>query len=131
MSPFLHRCQCTRGFFVLRPCDAPAAYTCSSCARTVCNDHWSVAATPPACLECVARRDEARSIADDDFDAPWFHRYRHRYYTTYHYRPFYDGVLIGTYYDDYDVRAFDAAAIAAGAGAPDADDDAPGGLGDS
>jgi DNA-directed RNA polymerase subunit RPC12/RpoP len=129
MSPFLHRCQCTRGFFVLRPCDAPASYVCARCTRHVCNEHWSAQATPPACVECAARLDEARAV-DDDFDGAWFHRYRHRYYTTYHYRPFYHGAVIGLYYDDYDLRAFDATA-AAGAGVLGQDDDGPGGLGDS
>lgn len=102
MSPFLHRCQCARGFFVLRPCDADAPHTCARCARQVCHQHWSTKVTPPACHECVARIDEDRAIDGDDFDSAWFHRYRHRYYTTSHYRPIYDGGPIDPYYNRYD-----------------------------
>ena len=137
MSPFLHRCQCMRGFFVLRACDATAPHSCPHCSRPVCAEHWSVVASPPACHECVARMDERRSIDDDDFDARWFHHYRHRYYTDHYYRPIYTGRSIGAYYDIYDAQAFDPAAAgnpdAAGGGTGDAveDDDRPGGLGDS
>ena len=128
MSPFLHRCQCMRGFFVLRACDASAPHTCPHCSRTICGDHWS------ACHECVARMDEKRVIEDDDFDARWFHHYRHRYYTNHSYRPGYFGRPIGGYYDIYDARAFDvtsASALAAAGLGDDGDDDRAGGLGDS
>jgi len=116
-----------RGFFTLRPCDADAPHTCARCGRAICDEHWAAQATPPRCLECVARDDEAKQAAGD-YDAAWFHRYRHRYYTSYSYRAVYWGVAIDPYYDDYDLRSFNQAA----AGADDRDDhEGPGGLGDS
>jgi len=127
MSPFLHRCQCVRGFFTLRPCDANAPHTCPSCRRTICDEHWAAQAAPPRCLECVARDDEAKQNADD-YDAAWFHRYRHDYYTTHSYHAFYWGRTIDPYYNDYDLRSFNQAAADADDGR---DDDGPGGLGDS
>ena len=132
MSPFLHRCQCTRGFFTLRPCAADAPQTCPHCQRRICAEHWLARAVPPCCVECAARADEARSI-DDNYSPLWFHSYRHSYYTSSGYRPIYLGTQIGAYYDPYDVRGFDPAdaANAGGAGGPDFDDDGAGGLGDS
>ena len=130
MSPFLHRCQCTRGFFVLRACDAEAPHLCPRCARRVCDQHWSAKQTPPACLECLARADQQRAIDGDDFDSLWFHRYRHRYYTSTHYRPLFLTSVIDPYYNDYDARLLDAAA-SAGDQDDDAGDDDARGLGDS
>jgi hypothetical protein len=111
VSPFLHRCQCSRGFFVLRPCDAQAAHTCPACGRAICDEHWSAAAVPARCLECVARADERR-VAGDDYDPLWAHSYRHHYYVSTGYRPFYFGQR-DPYYDDYDLRAFNQPAKAA------------------
>ena len=132
MSPFLRDgrgCQCTRGFFTLRPCAAEAPHTCPQCQRRICGEHWYAGGPVPCCVECAARADEARHAYDDDL---WFHSYRHRYYTSSGYRPAYTGYVtadIGTYYDPYDVRGFDAPA--SGAGSTDFDDDGAGGLGDS
>src|SRR4051794_553659 len=106
MSPFLHRCQCLRGFFVLRPCDVEAAGTCPRCQRQVCRKHLGPVGV---CAECAARENEDRLFAEDD-DA-WFYRHRHEYYTEHHYRPVYwgSGRVPGGYlgYDAYDLRSFD------------------------
>lgn len=122
MSPFLHRCQCLRGFFTLRPCDAEDAGICNRCQRHVCRKHLGAAGV---CVECAARADEDRFFDEDD-DA-WFYRNRTSYYRTHHYRPVYWST-VEVPYDDYDVRSFDRRA---------ADDNAdlggpfPGGLEDS
>lgn len=128
MSPFLHdahRCQCTRGFFTLRPCAVEAPNNCPQCQRWICAEHWYVGGPIHCCVECAARADEARHVYDDDL---WFHSYRDRYYTSSGYRAVYVG-YVDPYYDRYDVRGFDAAA--APAGVADFDDDGAGGLGDS
>lgn len=134
MSPFLKRCQCTRGFFTLRPCDRQAPHTCPTCQRTICDDHWSMSSGTPVCVECAARADERQGAADDRFDSLWFHRYRHSYYSSHHYRPLYVGLTPDPYYDQYDFRAFTPKAAAAGdAGQDDGDGDggSGGGFGDS
>lgn len=121
MSPFIHRCQCLRGFFTLRPCDADAPEACTRCQRHVCKQHLGAAGV---CAECAARADEDR-VLDDDEDG-WFYQNRQRYYATRSYRPVYWGPHI--HYDFYDVRSFDRRA------AHDPDDPAlaaPGGLNDS
>jgi hypothetical protein len=105
MSPFIHPCQCLRGFFVLRPCGVEAAATCPQCQRQVCRKHLGPAG---ACVECAARADEDRLFAEDD-DA-WFYRSRHMYYTQHHYHAVYWGTdrhgdHLG--YDAYDLRSFD------------------------
>ncbi|HET6148927.1 MAG TPA: hypothetical protein VFH68_15425 [Polyangia bacterium] len=132
MSPFLHRCQCTRGFFTLRPCAADAPLVCPHCQRRICAEHWRAGSVPPCCVECAARAEEARSL-DDDYDSYWFHSYRHGYYRSHGYRPIYVGTQVDPYYDQYDARGFDpaAGAGAAAAGGGDFDDDGVGGLGDS
>jgi hypothetical protein len=128
MSPFIKKCQCMRGFFTLRPCDQTAIQACARCQRMICQAHLAGASNPPLCLECAARDDEARAF-DGDYDDAWLHRYRHRYYTDYHYRPYSHGMRSDPYYNDYDARRFDQSAAAVD---PDEPDDAmSGGLGDS
>jgi len=96
-------------------------FTCPSCARRTCSDHWAATAAPPRCLECVARADEARDFDDDG--RLWFHSYRHRYYVNQRY----GAVSYGPddpYYNDYDLRSFDRAAWTADDAAGLADPDA-------
>jgi hypothetical protein len=120
VSPFIHRCQCRRGFFALRPCDAAAAHTCGTCRREVCDEHWSPA-PPGLCLDCAARANER--YAAGDYDPYWTHSYRHYYYTTTGYRPIYYGPDVDPYYNDYDVRAFDRTDAAPTEDAIDGGDD--------
>jgi hypothetical protein len=94
----------------------------------ICQSHLSADSNPPLCLECAARDDEARAF-DGDYDDAWLHRYRHRYYTDHHYRPYFRGTYVGHYYDAYDTRPFDQKAAAGFVDEPD--DAADGGLGDS
>jgi hypothetical protein len=105
MSPFIHHCQCLRGFFTLRPCDAETAAACTRCQRHVCRRHLGGLGV---CVDCAARADEDR-LFDEEGDA-WFYRSRHRFYTTHHYRAVSWGT-VGTGYDDYDLRSFDQRAI--------------------
>jgi hypothetical protein len=105
MSPFIHRCQCLRGFFVLRPCDAETAATCPRCQRHVCRKHLGPVGV---CAECAARADEDRLFMEDDDG--WFYRQRHEFYIEHHYRPVYWGTgFHGGHrgYDAYDFRSFD------------------------
>jgi len=103
MSPFIHRCQCLRGFFTLRPCDAETTAACTRCQRHVCQRHLGALGV---CVDCAARADEDRLFTEEG-DA-WFYRSRHRYYTTQHYRPVTWGTIpVGAGYDDYDLRSFE------------------------
>lgn len=116
-------CVSKRGFFTLRNCREPAAGTCDTCSRPMCSRHLSVATESTRCLDCVARLAEQQALRQplrnlqgkqgvplvyrppahpDD----WAYEYRHRYYRSHRYSPFYTGDY-DPYYDDYDLRSFD------------------------
>jgi hypothetical protein len=97
------RCALKRGFFLLRDCGQPTEDSCTECARPICQDHATRQQGQPICLECQAKQAEV----EGDYDRQWAYAYRHRYYTTHTYHPFYVSTYYDHYYDDYDVRAFD------------------------
>ncbi len=99
------RCAVRKGFFVLRNCDKMAANSCPVCGRAVCPEHMFFPPTGPVCVECNARRQE--ELDDNQYGSNWAYSYRHRYYSRTDYYPFYTGYYNDSYYDDYDVRAFD------------------------
>jgi len=107
-------CAARRGFLTLHDCGSPAATNCSSCHRPICSEHLSPRSGFTQCLDCFARgasQDPAgpQPTAEGDYDADWSAGYRRSYYGTTHYRPIYSGYSTA-YYDDYDVRSFDAGA---------------------
>ena len=103
-------CACKRGFLVLRDCGRAATATCGECNRGVCAEHfvaeWSL------CVDCAARREEVAALAPADDRGTQASReaaYRRaRYYRASSYHPFHGG-WPSSYYDQYDVRAFDDA----------------------
>ena len=97
------RCAVKRGFFVLRDCRQPTSDVCHQCERPACQKHADSQSGPLVCLECQARQEEVET----SHDRRWAYGYRHRYYTTHTYHPFYVGTSYDTYYDEYDVRAFE------------------------
>ncbi len=65
----------------------------------------------PLCYDCYARQYTHTTTADFDHDQ-WqnqhsVYRYRHSFYQSYSYRPFYIGYYHDPYYDDYDFHSFD------------------------
>lgn len=128
----MSKCAVKRGFVTLRDCGAEASDTCGVCSRPVCQEHTKVAAGGLFCVECYARKQNddlaagekslpggegaktkasAKALrGEQDWeDNSWPYYYRHNYYSTYQYNPFYYGSSYDSYYDDYDVRSFDGA----------------------
>jgi hypothetical protein len=122
-------CAVKRGIISLRDCGQEATDTCATCSRPICREHTKVSGTDVLCVECYARREEEalRSASKgshgtksgakagsagkhqpaDEWDDPtWPYSYRHHYYTTSLYHPFYGGAYYDRYYDDYDLRSF-------------------------
>jgi len=120
----LDLCSCKRGFFTLRDCANPAAATCRTCSRRICQQHLS---EPDYCVECAARHAEDRAL-----DEPLDHaadpttsavRYRTRWYRAGGYSPVFWGTS-DTYWTTNDYRWYDD-------GSDYNDDDGGGGFGDS
>ncbi len=104
------KCAIKRGFLILRECGGQTSKLCPECARMACEEHMVMAADAKTwvCVDCHGRRDdddEADSIQDNP--TAWRHDYRDSYYRNHHYAPYYFGAYYHSYYDDYDVRAFD------------------------
>jgi hypothetical protein len=117
-------CTARRGFLTLHDCGNPASTNCVSCSRPICSEHLSPRSGFTQCLDCFARGASqdpaaAKATADDEYDPEWSAGYRRSYYGS-GYRPIYSGYYGSTYYDDYDVRSFDAGASH---DAADVDDD--------
>lgn len=100
----MSQCEVKKGFFTLRQCESPSKKKCSICQRLICSEHIkkNVAANT-TCIECYAKSDDKD---DDMFDGTYAYSYRKSYYEDNHYSPFYFGYMQDSYYDDYDVRAF-------------------------
>ena len=108
------RCAVKRGFFVLRDCDDMAANYCNTCSRPMCFQHSVFSEQGLFCVECNSRTQEENgeeehdeSNGEGEYDENWAYSYRHSYYSESDYDPFYTGRRHDSYYDDYDVRAFD------------------------
>ena len=123
------QCAVKRGIITLRDCGAEATDTCVSCSRGVCREHMKIRGGEILCVECHARQEEAmvaesakrsegkqapapKSEREGDVwdDPSWAYTYRHHYYTTSSYSPFYTSSYYDSYYDTYDVRSFDQTA---------------------
>ena len=91
-------CAVRVGFFVLRPCGAPTAGTCSACQRPTCGEHLDESSV---CIECATK--EAVPTEGDERWA-WFAR--NRALRQFGLRPFFDGSVDfdDDYYDDWDLR---------------------------
>src|SRR5687768_18024707 len=108
----MSNCAVKRGIITLRDCRNPVTGTCSQCSRDICTEHTTAAGI---CVECNVRNAEqkdrkgfsalgdkstkpARSTAEpapEQYEDPsWPFYYRHHYYSSYHYSPFY----MGSYY---------------------------------
>ena len=117
-------CKTKVGMLVLHDCDRPAVDNCTACGRPICKRHRVKRQGEVLCAECAEARDRYRE--DDsvlDSRTTWFAA-RRRYYSRYHYRPYYHGYH--RYYSDEDFRAFDEDALVREPGpgeAPDQDDD--------
>jgi len=104
------RCRVKRGFFVLSDCGRPADLSCSKCQRAACDEHLTQRDGQPLCHDCRAREEQS-----DHYHDNWPHRYRHGYYSGHGYHALYYGSHRDSYYDDYEVRAFDKSAAQEGA----------------
>jgi hypothetical protein len=120
----MSQCAVKRGIITLRDCGAEASDTCTKCARPICQEHTKIRGTEVMCVECFARQVEEESkqqaqggkgakppskpvAQGDEWDDPtWPYSYRHHYYSTYNYHPFYWGSYYDNYYDGYDLRSF-------------------------
>jgi hypothetical protein len=108
-----------------------ATDTCTVCNRAICREHTKVSAGTVMCVECFARNQEealrgagkgakgssgaakgamhtpGRQEQDDRWNDPsWPFMYRHMYYASSGYHPFYSGSYYDNYYDGYDLRSF-------------------------
>lgn len=119
-------CAVKRGIITLRDCSNPVTGTCGTCSRTICSEHTASGATGTICVECRARSADseergkglkglskntapAKDPGVDRYeDDSWAFMYRHHYYTSSHYTPFYSGGYYDSYYDGYDVRSFES-----------------------
>ncbi len=116
-----------RGFFFLRPCDHPARQQCSMCGRSFCEEHLRIrpGSNAPACLDCLGRAQQKRSLTEsgDDLEPAWCYGYRQTYYAD-GYQPWYFGRRPGNNNkEDYDVRVFDSEVDDDLDGGPDGDAD--------
>ena len=119
-------CAVKRGIITLRDCHNPVTGTCGQCNRSICTEHMASGTVGTMCIECRGRalESEARGPggktnakktatgqASDAWyyeDDSWPYMYRHHYYTTTHYTPFYSGGYYDSYYDSYDVRSLES-----------------------
>lgn len=116
-----------RGFFFLRPCDHPARQQCSMCGRPFCEEHLRIrpGSNAPACLDCLGRAQQKRSLTDgdNDLEPAWCYGYRQTYYAG-GYQPWYFGRRpSNTENEGYDVRVFDSEVEDDLDGGPDGDPD--------
>ncbi len=129
-------CAVKRGIITLRDCGEEGINTCSVCNRPVCAEHTRMGAGALLCVECYAKREEEARASEKGAtksttatgkspagrseetweDPSWAYGYRHHYYGSYGYQPFYHGSYYDSYYDQYDVRSFDATDSAAAEG---------------
>lgn len=120
----MDKCSMKTGFFFLRDCDFPAHEQCRICGQYFCNKHLRIqpGTNAPVCLDCLGKemqQNKKQNRYDDDYyDVTWCYGYRHNYYRTTHYSPWYMGHADnpGQVLDDQDVRSFDSS--------PDDDNDA-------
>jgi hypothetical protein len=99
-------CAIKRGFFILRDCGKPATAVCSVCNRSICQEHLMPDQMQPLCYDCYARQPNYSGAAPSDQEQ-WqqrhsVYRYRHNFYNSYGYRPYYQGSYYDPYYNDYD-----------------------------
>ena len=120
MEP-VNGCAIKRGFFVLRDCGNTAFNACQYCSRLVCQEHSLMDGQMLICLDCRARQkqltdeEQKEMIANESsFGRSGLHTYRHSYYSSRNYAPFYTGIYYSQYYDTYDTRAFDKRATQEG-----------------
>ena len=99
------QCGVKRGFLVLRDCGTKTNSQCANCKRPVCGEHFRARSGSGYCIECYAK--DGKADADDVQSGDYAYAYRHRYYTSAHYRPIYFSTHRDHYYDDYDARGFD------------------------
>ncbi|MBI3652367.1 MAG: hypothetical protein HY231_15200 [Acidobacteria bacterium] len=113
---WMGKCAVKQGFFVLRDCESPALNACGFCARPTCTTHGLRRGQTFVCLDCNARQqqltqeEQFEQMTDDDNNntsRSGLYTYRHGYYTSQNYSPFYTGLYYDHYYDTYDTRAFD------------------------
>ena len=120
----MSQCAVKRGIITLRDCGSEATDTCAKCSRPICQEHTKIRSTEVLCVECYARAEEEQTKQaeqskgsgqpkkqpqpqqQDWSDRSWPYTYRHHYYSTYHYSPFYSGSYYDSYYNDYDYRSF-------------------------
>jgi hypothetical protein len=121
----MSKCAVQRGILALRDCGQEGINTCGVCARPVCAEHTRLRSGDTICVECFAKGEEealheqttakksgakappVRPVAENDEewnDPDWAYRYRHYYYSSSNYQPFYDGY--DDYYSGYDIRSF-------------------------
>lgn len=98
----MSNCQTQAGFFVLAPCDRPAAKTCGNCGNYVCDRHSHAGSDGDVyCQECQVERNKSmqtytkRKWKDKDYDdwyedetISWAYFSRHYYYENYQFQPF-------------------------------------------
>lgn len=118
------KCRIKRGFFLLRDCGLDATRQCRTCERRACNEHGVATGAAWTCTDCHARQLESEPEARD---LAWASRLRDQYYSSTGYSPIYIAHQYDSYYDGYDVRAFDADLLET----PEVDFDADGGFFDS
>jgi hypothetical protein len=111
---WMGKCSVKQGFFVLRDCDSPALNACAFCSRPVCNHHGFLRGQTFVCLDCNARQQQLTEAEqfdqmneDGGASQSGLYIYRHGYYTSHNYSPFYGGLYYDRYYDTYDTRAFE------------------------
>lgn len=121
-----------RGFFFLRDCDYPAHDHCTACGKAFCHEHMRIqpGKNAPVCLDCLGRKlqgaKDKSSFDDDYYDSTWCYGYRHYYYTSGNFSPWYTGHnnSVRASFDDYDVRSFDSSPDDDGDGDADFDGEA-------
>jgi hypothetical protein len=122
-------CLAKRGIFTLRECGQDASDTCSACGKPLCQEHVVYLSAKVFCAQCQAKepdflqKDDSQKPKralqigpvpedeplEDDWRRPgWAMRWRDGYYRSTRYAPFRFGIWSGGYYDDYDLRSFDA-----------------------
>ncbi|MEW6262545.1 MAG: hypothetical protein AB1641_05655 [Thermodesulfobacteriota bacterium] len=102
------RCHAKKGLLFLRDCDAPAVAACAVCGRPICSAHQVPGPKGPQCPECLAleQKTEPGAVTGAGrMNMVDRARYRHHYYDTYGYLPYYYGW--SHYYSDRDYRTFD------------------------
>lgn len=105
-----------RGFFFLRDCDFPAHDQCTICGKGFCHEHMRIQSgkNAPVCVDCLGKQmqqaKDKSSYNDEYYDSTWCYGYRHSYYSSGSYLPWYLGNNHHNQaaFDGYDVRSFDS-----------------------